>query len=222
MYTVELPFTNEQFLEVFGSYNTAIWPAQVIAYALGIGATALAFRRRAYTDPLIAAALSAFWIWMGIAYHLTFFARINPAAYAFAVLFVLQGILLAYAGLLRKRLVFTFRRDPYGVSGALLILYALLIYPLLGSILGHTYPEAPVFGVAPCPAAIFTFGMLLWTKERVPPWLLVIPVLWSLIGFSAALTLGMFEDSGLLVAGVGGTLLLLYRDRRGKLRLATT
>ena len=30
-----LPFTHETFIDVFRVYNTAIWPAQVVAYLLG-------------------------------------------------------------------------------------------------------------------------------------------------------------------------------------------
>jgi hypothetical protein len=114
----------------------------------------------------------------------------------------------------RPRLGFAARADGYGLAGGLFILYAMLIYPLIGAALGHGYPQSPSFGVAPCPTTIFTLGLLLWTGARVPRWLLVIPVLWSFIGVSAAVTLGIREDTGLLVAGVVGAALLLWRDRR--------
>jgi len=42
----------------------------------------------------------------------------------------------------------------------------------------------------------------------VPRYALIIPLLWSSIGFTAALTLGIREDIGLLVAGLVGTVLL--------------
>jgi len=29
---LKIPFTVEQFFDVFGTYNTAIWPMQVVAY----------------------------------------------------------------------------------------------------------------------------------------------------------------------------------------------
>lgn len=38
----------------------------------------------------------------------------------------------------------------YGMTGSLLMLYAMMIYPALGYFLGHVYPKAPTFGV-PCP-----------------------------------------------------------------------
>jgi hypothetical protein len=60
---------------------------------------------------------------------------------------------------------------------------------------------------------IFTFGLLLLTNATVPKSLLVIPFLWSLLGVSASYQLGIREDMGLLLAGVLGVGLLLWRDR---------
>ncbi|MBI4418255.1 MAG: hypothetical protein HY563_05725 [Ignavibacteriales bacterium] len=45
----------------------------------------------------------------------------------------------------------------------------------------------------------------------------MIPALWSLIGFTAALRLEVLEDIGLLVAGVVGTALLVIRKRTSAL-----
>jgi hypothetical protein len=61
---------------------------------------------------------------------------------------------------------------------------------------------------------IFTFGLLLWTERPVPRMLLVIPLLWSLLGVSAAIALDVGEDLGLVVAGLLATALLLWRDHR--------
>ena len=81
------------------------------------------------------------------------------------------------------------------------VLFALLVYPLLGWAMGHRYPEVPTFGL-PCPTTIFTIGTLLFARGAVPRSLLVVPVLWSAVGSSAAFTLGVYQDLGLLVAGV--------------------
>jgi hypothetical protein len=63
------------------------------------------------------------------------------------------------------------------------------------------------------PTTIFTSGILLWTRSTLPKILLVIPLLWSIIGFSAAVSLGIREDIGLLVAGVAGTTMIVIRDK---------
>lgn len=211
---MELPFTTDQFLDVFRSYNLAIWPAQVVAYVLAFAALGLVIRPRRQADRWVGGILAFFWFWMGAVYHLAFFSSINPAAYVFGAFFVAQGLLFLAFGAVLPKVTFRFRRDGYGLAGGLLMLYALVLYPLLGMLQGHGYPYAPVFGVAPCPTTIFTFGLLLWTVGRVPGWLLVIPTLWALVGTAAALQLGIREDLGLPVAALVGVALLLYRNRR--------
>ncbi len=88
-----------------------------------------------------------------------------------------------------------------------------VLYPLIGVASGHRYPAMPMFGVAPCPTTIFTFGLLLWTIDRVPKYLLLIPLLWSLLGVVAALQLGIPEDFVLPLSGLVVTALLIWRDR---------
>src|SRR5579884_781307 len=195
-----LPFTVEQFLGVFARYNEAIWPAQVVAYVLGLAAVSLALRRQPYSDRAITGVLALFWVFVGAVYQATFFAAINPIAVAFGVLFLIEALVLGWAGVLHDWLAFTPDRSPRSLAGGFFVLYALLIYPLLGLAFGHVYPEAPVFGVAPCPMVIFTFGMLMWTDARMPKWVLVVPLLWAVLGLSAATTLGMREDLGLIAA----------------------
>ena len=98
------PFTAEQFLTVFNRYNEAVWPVQLIFYAVAAAMVALALRRRAGSDRWISGLLAVLWAWMGIVYHMWFFSEINPAAYLFGVLFVVQAGILLLDGVLRKRL----------------------------------------------------------------------------------------------------------------------
>ncbi|HEY6951569.1 MAG TPA: DUF6064 family protein [Bacteroidota bacterium] len=212
---MNLPFTQEQFLSVFEHYNHAVWPAQIILNLLGLGAVVLAVKRLDSSNRIIAGILATLWVWIGLAYHLAFFASINPAANIFALFNVLQGMLFLVLGVVRPRLSFGFRSDIYGYVGALFVVYAMILYPALGYTLGHVYPKAPTFGL-PCPTTIFTFGLLLWTDMKLPRIVLVIPLLWSIVGFTAATTLGIREDIGLLVAGVLGTGLILFRDARAR------
>jgi len=216
---MKIPFTVEQFFDIFGTYNTAIWPAQVLVYILGILALVLAFRESKLSSRIISGILAFFWIWMGLFYHIVHFRVINPAAWIFGIAFVLQGLLFLLIGTIFERLVFRFISKPLPIIGACFILYAMVIYPLLGISFGHSYPRSPMFGVAPCPATIFTFGILLWATEPVPGYLLIIPLLWAFIGMSAAVNLRVPQDYGLVVAGVLGTVLILFQSRKAK-RLA--
>src|SRR4030042_2091893 len=213
---MKIPFTVEQFFDIFGTYNTAIWPAQVVAYMFGIIALWLALRENKLSSRIISGILSLLWIWMGVFYHIGYFSVINPAARIFGLFYVLQGVLFLLIGTILGRLSLRFNYKPLPILGVCFILYAMVIYPLLGLAFGHSYPRVPLFGVAPCPTTIFTFGILLWATKSVPGYLLVIPFLWSVIGMSAALNLRVPQDYGLVVAGVLGTALILIQNRKAK------
>jgi hypothetical protein len=96
---------------------------------------------------------------------------------------------------------------------AAFVAYAAIIYPLIGVTVGHPCPAMPMFGVTPCPVTTFTFGMLLLTIRPVPRWLLAIPVVWSLIGGSAAIFLDVPQDWLLLLSGGIAVPLMVLRDR---------
>lgn len=205
-----LPFTLEQFLEVFRRYNESVWPGQWLLLAAGIAAVALAMRGDRRSSRIVGALLAGLWLWMGIVYHLLFFRAINPAAVLFGVAFIVQGLLFAWLGAWRGRILLEPRRDAAGVAGGALIVYALAIYPLLGAALGHAYPASPTFGL-PCPTTILTLGLLLWTRPGLPGVTYVVPLLWSAVGASAAVRLGMREDLGLLAAGVATMIVIGVR-----------
>lgn len=219
---MELPFTLAQFLDVFAAYNRAVFPAQFIAYALGLAALALVFSRHPRAGRAIGAILALLWLWTGGVYQLLYFAAIDWLAVVFGILFILQGVLFLYTGTARGALAFRFGTDVSGVLGAAFIAYALVFYPLLNVWLGHAYPRMPVFGLTPCPTTIFTLGMLLLAYRpgagagqgrAVPGHLLLIPFVWSLVGAVAAVSLGMAEDYGLLAAGVLTIITILERRR---------
>lgn len=209
------PFTVDHFLNVFREYNEAVFPVQIIFFVLGMLAVFLAVKPMRYSASIISSTLAFFWIWMGVVYHLIFFTAINPAANLFGAVFILQGILFVYLGVFRDRFSFKFRVDRYGIAGVVLIVFAMVVYPVLGSIAGHTYPASPTFGL-PCPTTIFTLGFLLMNRKGVSVPVLIIPVAWSVIGFTAALSFGMVEDVGLLVAGILTVTLVWIRNRQAE------
>lgn len=207
-----LPFTREQFFGVFAAYNQFVWPAQIVMIALAVAVVAAARWSPRAAWP--GWAVSALWSWIGLVYHIGFFSRINPAAYAFGAMFVLQALVFGWLTF-RGELRFAVPRD--GVArwtGAALLLYALVGYPVLAHLSGQRYPAVPTFGL-PCPTTIFTFGMLAWSVRPVRIAAVVLPLLWAAVATSAAAKLGVVEDWGLPLAAVA---LLTLRFRRGSLR----
>jgi Family of unknown function (DUF6064) len=196
------PFTIEEFLSVFADYNAAIWPLQIITYLAGLLAIASLWQNWSRAKWIVPVVLGLLWVCNGIGYHFLYFSTINPLAKGFAVFFIAQAILFAFAAMSAKKLQFVLELNVRSAAGILLVVYALLIYPILGIIAGHGLMAGPMFGVAPCPTTIFTIGMLLLARGKWVPWLSIIPVMWSLVGLAAALQLGIPEDLGLPVAGI--------------------
>lgn len=193
-----MPFTETQFLDLFRAFNTAVWPVVVILWFASLALTARLVRARARSDVVWTFA-AVLWVWSGIAYHAVFFTRINPAAWLFAALFLAQAVGFLWWGFARAPAPLRWGRTPRHRVATGLMGYALL-YPALVALSGHILPRAPAFGV-PCPTTLFTAGLLLGATPSVPRCLSVVPVLWAIIGGSAALLFGMTPDLMLFVAG---------------------
>jgi hypothetical protein len=110
-----LLFSRSTYYRLFEIYNTAIWPAQVVAVALGLLILALLWRRaEGSRGRLIAAIVAACWLWVGIAFHASRYATINWAAIGFAWAFGIEAALLIGMGVIRGSL--RFDRQAGGVA----------------------------------------------------------------------------------------------------------
>lgn len=196
---MQLPFTHDQFLDLFGDYNRALWPAVVVLWVVTLVALFQLYRQRPNASRHLAGLLGFHWAWSGLVYHLVFFRRINPAAVVFGIAFLVQAALVVWWGIARADL--TFGGAPLGWRrlGIGLILYA-MAYPVLGLLFGLQSPRLPTFGI-PCPTTILTAGLLLLTPGGRVRLGGVIPVLWAGVGGSAAFVLGIRADLALPIAG---------------------
>lgn len=193
-----LPFTAGEFFDVFSAYNRALWPFAALLWIYALVVVVLFARDRA-TGRSIALLLAVQWAWAAVAYHAAFFSAINPAAWLFSVLFLIEGGLFAWFGIVGTRLQFSTGGSRHHAVAWFLIVYALL-YPLLARVSGHAFPALPTFGV-PCPTTILTIGFLCAGKAPMPRAVAVIPLAWALVGGSSALTLGMLPDLMLWAGG---------------------
>ena len=196
---MQLPFTKDQFFDLFGAYNETLWPALVALWIASVVLSLLLLSSRRPSDRWISSLLAAHWIWSAVAYHGTFFTRINPAAWLFGALFLLEGGLFLWWGVVRGRLSFA----PWGSRWApvawIFVAYS-LVYPGINALDHHSVSRIPAFG-GPCPTTIFTVGLLMLAAPRL--WRLsIVPVLWAAIGGSAAFALGVRADYALPLAGL--------------------
>lgn len=195
------PFTDAQFLDVFRRYNQAVEPAQWLLILLALVIVGAALRDTTRARRVAVALLGMLWLWTAVAYHLAFFVTLGAGGYLFGALFALQALLFFRLAAAPGSLVPVARSGARRAVALLLVLYALVGYPLAAMASGHRFPASPTFGT-PCPTTIFTFGILLLAAP-VPRTALVIPALWSVIGSTAVPAFGMWEDVGL-----GGAALL--------------
>lgn len=121
-----MPFTQEQFFQVFEKYNLAVYPSQIVLILAACAAVILAGKPRRFSDKIVSGLLAFLWLWEGVVYHLIFFTEINPAAYVFGALFVAQGLLFFHKGVLKNGLSFRFEQSIDGVLGITFIVYALI------------------------------------------------------------------------------------------------
>jgi hypothetical protein len=217
---MNLPFTGEQFLEVFRKYNESVFPLQILFFLLALTAVYLVIRPSRNSGTVISAIVALLWLWTGSVYHIIFFSEINQAALAFGALFIMQSFFIIYYGVFRQDLVFRIHQDVNSFLGIILIIYALVVYPVIGYFMGHVYPSSPTFGL-PCPTTIFTFGILLLNTKKWKFILFIIPLVWSVIGLSAAVQLNMREDFGLIISSLLVTLVFFYRKRKASGRVLT-
>jgi hypothetical protein len=214
---MQLPFTREQFFDLFAAYNAAVWPALVVLWIASAVVSVLLLSSRHPPDRWICALLAAHWIWSAVTYHAVFFTRINPAAGLFAALFLVQAALFFQVGVVQGRLSFAPRRSTWAVVAWLLVAYSLL-YPGINAVQHLTWSRIPTFGV-PCPTTIFTAGLLM-LAQRVSWRLAIVPVIWSVIGGSAAFLLGVRADYALPIAGLALVIFTIQSSRARGMREA--
>jgi hypothetical protein len=176
-----LLFSARTYYRLFELYNVELWPLQLLALALGAAVLALGRRGGERAGRAIAVILAVGWAWVAWGFHWQRYASINPAAGYFALAFVVEALLLLGLGGLRGRLLIAPATRLQRRAGLGLLLFALLVFPLMGPLLGRSWTQAEVFGMAPDPTALATLGVLLFAGVR-PVWgLFLIPVAWCLV-----------------------------------------
>ncbi len=206
---MSMPFTSEQFFAVFGEYNIAVWPAQLVLVAIASLAVVFAAVGSRRTSLVPVALLAALWLWSGLVFQIGFFRQINPVASLFGAGFLAQAVLLIVA-YRRGSLLLTSNMRPTGLLGWGLIAYSITGYQLSTAIAGHHYPNAPTFG-APCPVALLTLGLLLWNEKATPWYILAIPLLWAAIATVGAIILDASEDYALGLAALTVAIMFVVR-----------
>ena len=203
----------ERFFQFMAEYNTAIWPAQIVFYILSFYFVYTSFYKSKISNTVNILILSSLWIWNGAVTLLIYFCRFHYQYYLWGSLWIAQGLLILYQGTVKKQISFKIKKDLYSITGLAFILYALVIYPLIGSWLGHPFPKGPLFGAAPCPTVIFTFSVFLFSESKVKPYLLYFPLLWAFMSLYPIIGMGVYADIGEIIAAVIAFTMIIYKNK---------
>jgi hypothetical protein len=207
-----LLFSPRTYYRMFELYHAGIWPVHLIVLASIAAIMVLARREEAWARSTIAGLLAAWWVWVGIAFHLNRYAPINWAATYFAALFVIQGILLVWYGVVLGKLRFDGSRAVADRTAFGLIVVGVL-YPLLGRVAGREWNQVELLGMTPDPTAVGTLALLAFSGPTSPRPLLVIPVAWCMIGAATLWALGSPEAWVLILSGLGAAIPAIRKSR---------
>ena len=205
-----LSFSLEEFLVVLENYNVAIWPLQIIAYALILLVLFISLKPTKYSAKIVSLILSFFWLFTGIVFCFIYWAPTHIFGYIFGICCTAQGLLFLYS-LIRSDITISLPNKTNMLIGILFILYAVIGYQILGYYLDHIYPKFFAVGLVPCPTTIFTFGLFVILNTKIPIKYVAIPFVISLGGFLAAYN-GIYEDIGLIILGIWGMILIIKRN----------
>jgi len=170
-----LMFSSRSYYWLIESYNTAIWPAHVLALIAGVVVISAIALPRQHLQRSAGLVLAAAWGWVAWAYHLERYAEINTAAPYFAAAFTVQALLLCWLAFKPGNAVPAPQPLALGLTGL-----AICAYPLLALARDNGgWRQAEVFGIVPDPTVVATLGVLLAWRAPAIFWL--IPVSWCLV-----------------------------------------
>jgi hypothetical protein len=207
-----LLFSPRTYNRMFELYHREIWPIQVVAIGSVVAIAALMRPESQRARRTIASLLAAWWLWVGIAFHLNRYSTINWAARYFAALFVIQSVLIVWEGIVRDRLQLRIGRDTAARLALGVLAAAVVVQPIAGAMTARTWSQVELVGVTPDPTAVATLVLLGLAVPRAPRSLLVIPVLWCAIGAATLWALGSAEVWVVMFAAISA-LVLAIRQR---------
>lgn len=186
-----LMFSPRVYARLFELHNQALWPAQLLALALGGMALVVLLRPDPRATRLVVAMLAVAWVFVAWAFLWQRYAPIHLGIAYIVPLFGLQALLLIVLGNLRGGLCLPGHWSMRRCIGIGLFVYALALHPLVAVATGRGLAGAEVIGLTPDPLAMATLGVVAMAEPAGRVWpLLVIPALWCLLSWLTLDTLG--------------------------------
>lgn len=189
-----LLFSEEVYWRLFELHNNALWPAQLVALALGVVVLYFVLRPRPWSGRIIALILAIAWSFVAWSFLWRTYATINWAASYAAPFFAIEAVLLAWLGVALGNLSYGPKRRHGRYVRLALVIYALFLHPLVTIVAGRPIASAELFGLTPDPTAIATLGLIgLSAGGTTALALFLVPAVWCLISWATLYAMGTWE-----------------------------
>ena len=218
--------TPEEFWALIDHYGAEVFPLHLVFAAVAVVLAVLVARKPGSgTTLLVKLFLAACYTWIGIVYYLIFSRPLSaPVGYVQPIgMLGITALLCVDAVTGRTRFAWPTRIEHRVVS-VTLVVYSIVGYPLVGWALGHsyvvkvtqeTYMWVPIVGLFASPTTVLALAFYGPALPRADRWVMIGLVLWavpSVLG-PPLRNYGVYEDLGLVVAGVYGLFMLIRRWR---------
>lgn len=211
---MELPYSIAAYREALVAFNTAWFPAPIIAPLILVAAAAIGRLRGRWHTALIGYSLALVCAFAGWAHELTLMADFNFLAPVYGWAWITQGVLLAIACGVPGAVRFTpHRRRRINRAVVGIVALGLIGYPLAALATGFAIDALPVAGMAPTPTAVVMAGLLAVVSGRWSLALWPVPVLWAGVAAMTGMVLEFWPDiaAAAAIAAAFG----VYIRRRG-------
>ena len=206
-----LLFSSKTYYRLFELHNAALWPWHIAAVAVGTAISALMMRPGQWQRALIGGLLAL--SWMSVAWFFLHkrYQTINWAADYAAVAFAIEAALLVlWATSSRESFApYTSRRGRMAMA---LVIFALMLQPLIGPILGRPWAGVEIFAIAPNPTVAASLAVIAYVRSRLRWLLMIVPLLWCVVTALTEYAMGARDAMIMPVIAVLALAVMLKRN----------
>lgn len=204
-------FSSQTYYRLVELYNIAVWPVHILSALLSIALLYLLIKRPPNHGKIVTTILLASWLWVAWAFLWQRFTSIHWISSYYALGFVIQSVLLFWAGLIKDKLCVQTSLSIQYKLGSAITVFALFVQPFVMLLAGNNWKQAELFAITPDSTVMATMGLLLLTDLKNTAWLLVLPLLWCIVSAATLYVLGSLAALGLIFAALLITVTLILR-----------
>lgn len=201
-----IPYSLQVFITLLSEHVAAVWPWPAISLLVAFILMLFISLGFAFVSSFVSIYLAFIWAWVGIVYHIRFYASLNWAGTLFGVMFLAQAILIIWFTFVRSPPAFQLVQTKTRILAIPVLIYLLVMHPFLGknafnlvalgdldSIGSFDFSGSyQLVGVTPDATNLFTLAVFSLSVSGVSRLVLVIPLLWCLFSVYWAWLLGAF------------------------------